>query len=326
MTITPDWVPIQTGPDGNPVHVPEGGEAAHAKRQLRAAFRWHMQTAVYRRAWYDYPEGKATYCLQLARADIAAGKSRYPAPIRGHAMRAGFDADKPGSVYVEKPESFGLRLVGRVAAEPGGRHGYFSNDGGWYDNPHGESFKDGGGLIYGLVYQLRGCGGQARFVAAYQDGANQSCALIDFSKVYASDREDSYWVRHGDKDDIAPLRAAARAADDMAKSAAETEREYNTAWQAGSRWAHHHEEAATIRAEILGILKERRAVKGAPGYPALCRAIRDRVASLLADLQARRQKMATLAAGDHSVLGFWTGDKALQDAFCDGAELEAFPG
>lgn len=32
-----------------------------------------------------------------------------------------------------------------------------------------------------------------------------------------------------------------------------------------------------------------------------------------------------LAQGDYSPLIFWTGDKRLQDAFCEGASLDSFP-
>lgn len=291
---------------------------------IQSAFRHHLQTQT-AMAWGVKPGMMAKHCLTLARQDVAAGKARYPAPMTGHKMRAGHDSDKPGSVYIENPESFGLRLVGRVATEPGGRNGYFSNDGGWFDNPHGESSRDGDGLIYGLVYQMRGQNGQARFVAAYQNGCNDSGALFDFSTIYTASRDDSYWVANGDKDDIAGLREAARAADHMAEKAAESEREYRTAWRAGSDYEQEGETIAEARQEALAILSERRAVKGKGNYPALCAAIRSQVESLLETIAEARTKRADLANGDADGLYFWTGDKRLQDAFCEGASLDSFP-
>ena len=292
--------------------------------QLTAAFRFHLQRAPH------YPAAsRSALALQLARQDVAAGKARYPAPLTGHKMRAGHDADKPGSVYVENPESFGLRLVGRVATEPGGRNGYFSNDGGWFDNPHGESFKDGSGLIYGLVYQLRGQNGQARFVAAYQNGCNDSGALFDFSTIYTASRDDSYWVANGDKDDIAGLREAARAADSMAEKAAESEREYQTAWRAGSDYAQEAETIESAKAELRELLKARREARDlipiAHRNAALCEAIADKCCGLLETIAEARTKRADLANGDADGLYFWTGDKRLQDAFCEGAGMDSFP-
>ena len=155
--------------------------------------------------------------MSKARADVASGKARYPAPMKGHAMRAGHDADKPGSVYVENPESFGLRLVGRVHADtPRGDIWDSRGDSGWYDNPHGESSRDGSGLIYGLVYQLPARKGQSRFVAAYQHGYNDSGALIDFATVYTSEPGGTW----GSAQDDDAARDAARAADSMAEKAA----------------------------------------------------------------------------------------------------------
>lgn len=287
--------------------------------KMQAAFRWHMQNPrrVVTSHGLAFPKGAhALDALQLARADVASGKIRYPAPIRGNAMRAGSDSDKPGSVYVEKPESFGLRLVGRVS--PDFQRGPFSDNAaeGWYDNPYGESYKDGSGLVYGLVYQLPARKGQSRFVAAYQHGENDSGALIDFGTIHVSPFA-------GGTDDTAreddAAHDAARDADYLAKKAAEAEREYKTAWSAGSRWADEREDVAQTRAELLDILKERRALKGTQGYPALCKAITARVRDLLADIAQARATMRDLAQGDYRDLSFWPGEKRLQEAFNDGA-------
>lgn len=299
--------------------------------ELRAAFRWHMQKTVYRHGVYEYPEGKAAYCLQLARADVAAGKALYPGPVRPHPpiyWGEGVPHTTRCVVSVEAPESIGLRYVGRVSIR--GRRGVFStNDSeGWLTDPHGNTYRDGTGLCWGVVYQMPTRRGELRFVAGYQMGGVEGGPVIDFETIYReTPGPDNYtgdMANRGREMDAA--QNAARAADHLAMRAAETEREYQCAYRAGNRWAQHRADAATIRAEIIEILKERRAIKGAPGYPALCRAIRDRVSDLLAELHRRREKMATLAAGRHSLLGFFSADKDFQDAFCDGAELDAFPG
>lgn len=111
----------------------------------------------------------------------------------------------------------------------------------------------------------------------------------------------------------------------MAQAAAESEREYQTAWRAGSDYAQEGETIETARAELLDILKERRAVKGKGDYPALCSAIRSSVARLLHDIATARAKRAKLAAGDSADLYFWNGDKRLQEAFCEGAGVDSFP-
>lgn len=287
---------------------------------IQSAFRFHLQSRILRAYGDNRP--RAVIAMSKARADVASGKARYPAPMTGHKMRAGHDYDKPGSVYVENPESFGLRLVGRVQADtPRGDVWDKRGDSGWFDNPHGESFKDGSGLIYGLVYQLPARKGRSRFVAAYQNGCNDSGALIDFGTVYISEPGRTWGS--GQDDDAA--REAARAADHMAEKAAESEREYQTAWRAGSDYAEKGQDIAQTRKELLAILAERRAVKGNGEYPALCAAIRSQVESLLETIAEARTKRADLANGDAEELYFWTGDKRLQAAFCEGAGLDSFP-
>ena len=292
---------------------------------IQSAFRFHMQNPrrVVTSRGLDFPNGtRAIDALTLARADVASGKARYPAPMTGHKMRAGHDSDKPGSVYVENPESFGLRLVGRVQADtPRGDVWDKRGDSGLYDNPHVESFKEGSGLIYGLVYQLPARKGRSRFVAAYQNGCNDSGALIDFGTVYTSEPGGTW----GSAQDDDAARDAARAADHMAEKEAESEREYQTAWRAGSNYAQYAETIAEARQDALAILAERRAVKGKGNYPALCAASRSQVESLLETITEARTKRADLANGDADGLYFWPGDKRLQAAFCEGANLDSFP-
>lgn len=248
--------------------------------------------------------------------------------IRGDKMRAGHDSDKPGSVYVENPESYGFRLVGRVAADtPRGEVWDKRGDSGWFDNTLQDS------LIYGLVYQLPARDGCARFVPAYADSDNPDSALIDFASMETGTRDenDSY----GGARDNATARDVARWADNMAQRVAEESREYDSAWQAGSAWAQAAEEMRDARQAVLVILKERRAAindsrLSDSGYFALCDAIRARVSDLLSDISDARARMARLADGDGATdsdyeRNFWTGDKELRGAFNEGAGETVLP-
>jgi len=111
----------------------------------------------------------------------------------------------------------------------------------------------------------------------------------------------------------------------MAQHAAEQERDYQSAWQAGSRYAEAGDEIKEARKAALAILKERRAVKGMSAYPALCNAIRASVRGLISDIAERRQLRAKLSEGDGGkYLSFWPGDKRLQAAFNEGAGESVF--
>lgn len=287
---------------------------------LKTAFRWHMRnpTRVVGRHGLGFPRDRATHALELARADVAAGKRRYsshPAIVR----------QRDGMAYIEKPESVGLRFVGRVQAECYRGNIWDNRDSsGWLTDPEGWHSRDGSGLIWGEVWQLPGRKGQARFVAGYRIGGCDSGPCLDLSSVYSEDSRD-LWGCDAEPRNMDAARDAARTADSMAQHAAEEEREYQTAWQAGSRYSDESDSLAAAREELKGILAERRQVKGQAAYPALCGAIKARVSALLSDIAENRRCMAELAAGDYRDLCFWPGEERLQDAFCDSADLDKFP-
>ena len=84
-------------------------------------------------------------------------------------------------------EGHGLREVGDVRPDCGGRNGVFQSGGrpvGFYCNPWAESFKDGSGLAWGVVYQLPARRGVSRFVAGYQFGGVDGGPSLDFGTVY----------------------------------------------------------------------------------------------------------------------------------------------
>lgn len=286
----------------------------------------------------------ATQALQYAREDVEAGKRRYPSES-GPAV-SWQENENPRSserlAYVESPEKAGLRFVGRVMADCGGRNGIWDtrDDSGWHTDPHGDVFKDGTGLCYGLVYQLPGKGGKARFVAGYQFGGCDGGPMIDFGTVFEEPaaelvfgRYGNYWSWQDNPREMDAALTAARSADHMAKREAEKEREYQTAWQAGSLYAQTKLEIAEHKADIRRYLASRRELKAeaariglhldAPKFAPLCDMIRSAVSGCIAELQEARAKMEKLASGDyetsHCYLGFFTGEERLRDAFNEGA-------
>lgn len=285
--------------------------------ELQNAFRYHMRNnrpAFYhaqgyngRNAWPEKANGIAVESLIRARRDVAEGTRRYPRPVR---------------VIHASTTATGLRLVGRVVPDTERGNIWDSRGGcGWHTDPSGGVFKDGSGLCFGVVYQLAGRDGHARFVAGYEFGGVDGGPTLDLAKVFHE------FVR-GDEtgpQDLAGARQAARHADSLAKAAAETEREYQTAWWAGSNWSDLLQEEQSDRRQLVEILQERRAVKGKGNYPALCSAIESTVKGILRRIKKSRAKRAELANGDSDDLYFCTGETRLQEAFCEGAGLQVFP-
>lgn len=186
---------------------------------------------------------------------------------------------------------------------------------GFYDNPHGEESRDGSGLVIPYIGQLPGREGKARFVAGYAFGGRDDGGItFDLSRIFES---------HGEEAEDAKEEAA-RAACGLAESAAESERDYQTAAEAGRQWAECKESEEAARAEALAVLKERKAARGLGHFPALCTAIREQVAGLREQISESRKRREELAGGDAEMLWFYP-DKESRAAFCDGAGLAEFP-
>lgn len=187
----------------------------------------------------------------------------------------------------------GWRVIGRADEVCTAEHSRRVDHGGWYTTPDGHD-----GTLSGYVLQLPSRGGVAQFIAATSHSEWEGVTLF-------------LATRYDSKLD------AASAADGEAESAAEEEREYQTAWQAGAKWADKGEEAKAARIEARAILAERRTVKGLDA-PALCAAIRSRVESLLDAIREAREARAKLESGDDARLCFYPSDR-LVAAFNDGA-------
>jgi hypothetical protein len=239
------------------------------------------------------------------------------------ARTAAWKVRDAGHVPTEDGAAGALRYVGRVAPLDGGRGRRDAwdsrEDCGYYTEPDSECYSDGSGLCFGVVYQLPGRGGLSRYVAGYQFGDLDGGPTLDLSKVYTA-RVD--W--HATAKEGAEESAVIRAADSMAKEAAEAERTYRTARQAGQDWTTLQGQESRLRRKALDILAERRQARGLGDFPALCGAVRANVSGILAKIAKKRARRAELVAGDCESLYFYP-DDAAKAAFCDGAELDAFP-
>jgi hypothetical protein len=292
--------------------------------ELKAAYAFHRAAKVSTTGGpHDYPTPRNGYAavaaLHRARYDIDTGKRRHGAPERAYVT------PQPDSdlTHVSDPSAFGLRLIGKVETESyGGRDCWNEHDseGGWFTDPFGDVFRDGTGLCYGVVYALAGRGGLPRFVAGYEMGGYDSGVTLNLRDIFTGERGGAW---DSDPKDQEAAREAACRADDMARRAAEEERAYQAAWQAGRRYADCGEELDAARKGARELLAERRALRGTAGFPAVCTAIASTVAAFRATMRKMREERAALAAGNGTrnaqELAFWTGDAGLRDAFNDGA-------
>lgn len=302
-------------------------ELARESVAKHADARAHYETCAALKDSDPSPENVAAY--QAALKACAASRLYLPspaaltwqAPATGAAARRG-----ERLAYIDKPESFGLRHVGNVEAEShGGRDAFSNRDScGWYTDPHGDVFRDGTGLVWGVVYQLPARNGCARFVAGYEFGGQDGGPCLDLGNVYTSESARglncSYEGAQGHDD----ARDAARAADSMAERAAEREREYQTAWQCGRAYDDARQEARTA---ALALLKERRAAmaRAAGNLPAICAAIRASVQGHVETIREARETMAKALEGEgaHGLSVYMDSDA--RTAFCEAAGLGSFP-
>ncbi|TPN04494.1 hypothetical protein [Mesorhizobium sp. B2-1-2] len=307
---------------------------------LLNAYRFHRFEAV----GNVYPARKgyrrhnpANEALKAARRDVAAyaealaaGDTKTASRFRRY-PRTSYPAvcwqpGKPGIAFVQDIDGAGLRHVGNVEAEShGGRNTWSNRDScGWYsDNDQSET-------IFGVVYQLPGRDGKARFVAGYASAGDcDGAPTLDFGTIYSENMRGDFYNESAQ--DLEAARDAARAADSMAQRAAEDEREYQAAWQAGSQFAGLAEIVADNRKAALELLAERRKAATAGNgvtFQAICGAIRDKVESCLAEIAEARAERKKLKAGDFIsewLPGFSTHDKRLKSAFNEGAGETIFP-
>lgn len=164
------------------------------------------------------------------------------------------------------------------------------NHTGWFSDADGAADK-----IRGVVFRLpKGRG----FLAGWSMGESMASS-VEF-EIYESDIE------------------AARAADSLAEKIAETERERDQIWQAGSRWASLGEEVGAARKRALAMLAERRNVSRLNQWdaPTLCAVIVEKIESLVEEIREARAERDRLKAA------VW---REHFEAFNEGAGESVFP-
>lgn len=199
--------------------------------------------------------------------------------------------------FIENTDAVGLRWVGWADELANLRHtGWFTDDEGM-----GETLR-------GCVYALPARNGKRVLIPAYREGGEHWGRWTDQNTgsaiLFPGDITD-------DED------TAAHWADSNAEHAAEKEREYNEAWQAGSRYAALGDDLGTMRADLRSLLSEMREERGRDKErPSLCAALRSHIRTMLSDMDSARRERADLYEQFDTA---WSKD--LRAAFRDGASL-----
>lgn len=323
-----------------PMKAAEALALARERLTTREAARARYAKAKEARERREITGGAGEALAELRAAEEAARKAARRADSacawhgdRGRYGPGTWQGAEEAPEHARKPFSHGHGFL--ASAMHGGKHGeiYALHDdsgdvlrnvadagdvarlghGGWYDNPHGESFHDGSGLVIGVVGQLRGRDGLAAFVPGYRFGGHDDSGTFDLRDVYKADGPEDWQAEEAREE-------AARAADGLAESAAERERDYQTAWAAGQAWDYAGERLAEIRGEIRATLAERREMKAASPGAALCALLREAIESKLAERAEIMRERAELAERAETMR------ERLREAFCEGAGIDAMPG
>jgi len=217
---------------------------------------------------------------------------RYPTPKSSGCWQRPEDMKRHASpsdraYYVDSFEELGWRTLGTAYDVSRRADSRAVEEIGWYCDAYQNE------TVSGYVLQLPARNGVPQYVPALGWSDRDGVTL------YPLDRYDE------------PLDAA-RAANGYAERTAETEREYNEAWQAGSQWSDLSNTIAVTRSRALALLREMRPDrKQGTGRPAICAALRERLASMLDDIREAREKRAELADTHR-----WQAD-AFNDGACE---------
>jgi hypothetical protein len=173
--------------------------------------------------------------MKMNKASLAQAYQRLRARRRAMAQLGIVAAFRPGKRMMEieplQPYDH-LRLVGYVFPDFRAHRAIYwgveaKDHFGWHTDPHGDVFRDGSGLCWGVVYRLparnkTGLSGNYKslLVAGYQFGGCDFGVTLDTSQVFECEAMEYRDDRLGATVD------AARHADSLAQEAAYKEREY----------------------------------------------------------------------------------------------------
>lgn len=247
----------------------------------------------------NWPAGEARNSYAKERGDWRS--HRYPRRFTGGRWQPAEEARRPDerAFYVDAFDSdLGLREIGRadnVATAAG--YPRSIEHSGWYTRE-----EDYGETVAGYVLQLPARNGKPVYIPGI---AWTDC---DGVTLYPLDQYEE------------PLDAA-KAADGIAERVAEESREYDSAWQLGSRYARLGEELEQSRKAALELMAEMKPLRrAADGPPAICSALRAQLQGFINEARDARKERAELR-GEAESLSSW--DRArrreLQGAFNEGA-------
>jgi len=225
-------------------------------------------------------------------------RQRYPRIHHGGKWGDKPDATGDLPFYVDAFDSdLGLRELGRadeVAKRDGGR----IEESGWYV----DSFQSE--TVAGHVLQLPARNGRPRYIVGL---AWSDCDGVTLYPFVSSDE---------------PLDAAHQA-NRLAERMAEHQRDHDSAWNAGRRFAEMGEFIAATRKCALALLAEMKAERRGEvtARPVICATLRERVDGYLEDIRLARAKRAALKNGDSDSFSWGVFHP---DAFNDGADEEIF--
>ena len=271
-----------------------GDEAARAYRYHRQQSDWIKGAPAgdIRPNVYGYSASRsAAKSLELARVDLIAGTLRYPAEL-GSGFGGTFGE---GLRWVERPGfvCFADELVGRGIEHTG-----------WYTDTDGDN-----ALLRGAVYQLPSRDGRSQYVPAYRAGfyshghrqwqdENSDSAVFAFGDICQGETGGE---EYRDPDHYGAFRDAAIRADRIAEIAAESDRQYNDAWQVARQWEDLAETAADERQAVRQLIRDMRQARGADVAPSICSALRAAVRRHLDAYAAALTERAEIAES----FGFW---------------------
>jgi hypothetical protein len=252
--------------------------------KLAQAYLYHRQDGA-----------RAPAALRYARQDVAAGKSRYPAPIGStgggvwqepETMPRHTSADRRAYYCDNWPAGW------RDAGDAGEVYRNLGHTG-WHEDPDGM-----GGVCRGRVLQLPARDGVPQYVPGTYSTESDGVTLYPLDR-YEEPEE------------------AARAADGYAERAAEVEREYREAWNAGTDATQAGEEAREARKEALGILADLRTARRAvadyltgedrAAAERLCGMLRASALALVDDWREAREKRDSIISEWRNREGFADG-------------------
>lgn len=279
-----------------------------------AARAWAWAGDVLARAQGDAQGRESSYRLagntpERNAADMAAHRARCAQDRRNGPGAATLGAPwHLGAYAVQWCERPPMRHAGDVAdllrGNGRGHIGYFLG-----------AFGDGE-TVNGAVYLLPGRRGQVRAVPALACPHNDGAAALALGDVV-----------EGPGDDLESILAdAAQVADGLAERYAESEREHDSAYQAGHAAAVSLERAREARRDFLEIKAAQRAAQGRTARPRLCEALARTLADLADTWRREKRNAASLADGAGEIGDTWgplcwnTRDESLRGAFGDGLE------